>query len=96
MSCKWVKSWVGKCGNPSSGEFCSEHSGLKCSSCGAQSTHDCEETFGLVCGFPLCDDCEHTILENGCNAGAPLPEGLGVHCKKSEQIYKPWYMMEDF
>jgi hypothetical protein len=96
MTCNWIKSWVGPCDEESVGEFCKEHLGLACCSCGEQSTHDCEETFGLVCGHPLCDNCEHTIRENGCNSGAPLPEGLGGHCRKDEQVYKPWYMRKEW
>ncbi len=92
--CKWIKAWIGQCGNMAHDTFCEEHI-RKCSSCGTQATHDCEETLGLVCGAPLCDDCTHTLRENGCNAGAPLPSGLGNHCKKNEQVYKPWYMMEE-
>src|SRR5690606_5294649 len=63
-------------------------------SCGEQATHECSETGSLVCGAPLCNDCEHTIRENGCNSGGNLPEGLKGHCKKVDQVYKPWYMME--
>ena len=69
-----------------------EHLHLKCSSCGNTATHMCEETMGLVCGAPLCDDCEHTICENGCNSGAPLPKGYKWHCRKDSQVYQPWYM----
>lgn len=94
MKCKFVIAWVGECGidaGPSG--YCGEHRDEECCSCGKQATHECEETMGLVCGFPLCDDCEHTIRENGTNSG-PVPPGLGGHCKKEEQVYDPWYMRE--
>jgi len=89
--CEFGLAWIGKCGKPN----CAEHADLKCASCGARATHQCAETMGLVCGADLCDDCEHTIRENGCNSGAPLPEGLKGHCKKSEQVWLPWYAWDD-
>lgn len=94
--CEFVKAWIGKCGKPLGPGMimCDEHSTKKCCSCGAPATHECPETMGLVCGCDLCDECEHTICTNGCNSGAPLPEGLKGHCKKSEQKIKPWWMKE--
>lgn len=74
---------------------CEEHTGLICCSCGAPATGECNETMELVCGAILCDNCEHTICENGCNSGAPLPDGYTNHCKKDEQIYLPWYMRDE-
>jgi hypothetical protein len=53
-----------------------------------------------VCGALLCDECEHTIAEDGTNGGigfyrtSPLPEGFKEHCKKADQVYKPWYVRE--
>lgn len=93
MECKFDKAWIGKCKTETDGgEYCDEHKEIKCCSCGEKATHECSETMGLVCGAPLCNNCEHTICENGCNSGAPRPDGLGGHCKKDEQVYKPWYM----
>lgn len=92
--CKFDLAWVGKCNKPCEGDFCDGHKNIVCVSCGKPATHECSETMGLVCGFPLCDDCEHTICENGCNSGAPLPAGLKGHCKKDAQVYKPWYMKD--
>lgn len=89
--CKFDLAWVGPCGKETDGEYCSEHSTIECCSCGEPAIKQCSETMGLVCGAPLCDNCEHTIRENGCNSGAPLPEGFKGHCKKDEQVYKPWY-----
>ena len=85
-TCKFLIAWIGLCKKPASvNGFCEEHSKEKCSSCGEQATHSCYETMGLVCGAPLCDNCEHTICENGCNSGAKLPDGYKWHCKKDAQ-----------
>lgn len=90
--CTFSLAWIGPCKEAAGNhQFCQKHKDKKCSSCGEQATHECSETMGLVCGSYLCDNCEHTMCENGCNSGAPLPPGLKTHCKKSEQVYKPWY-----
>lgn len=88
--CNYSKSWIGRCKNE---KPCKEHSDLKCVSCGELATHDWAETGQFVCGFPLCDNCEHTIYPDGTNGGIGLnhqrlPEGLKLHCKKNEQKYK--------
>lgn len=93
--CIFDLAWVGQCKNDIDVEdYCKDHITLKCVSCGKQATHECDETFGLVCGAPLCGECEHTIQSNGCNSGGTLPEGLGHHCKINEQKNKPWYVDE--
>jgi hypothetical protein len=93
ITCRFDKAWIGKCEKEADESgFCEEHKGIKCVSCGVQATRDCPETMGLVCGAPLCDDCEHTIQSNGCNSGGELPDGMKSHCKKIEQVNKPWYM----
>lgn len=95
MKCKFTEAWVGRCKkNSDESKYCEKHKDIKCVSCGKQATHACHETMGLVCGSPICDDCEHTIYENGCNSGAPLPKNHKSHCKKTEQVYKPWYIEE--
>ena len=97
MQCNFVKSWVGSCKNEADDSgFCSEHKELKCCSCGEKATHDCEETGQFVCGALLCNNCEHTIFEDGTNGGIGFnaqdcPEGMSRHCKKSEQRFTPWY-----
>lgn len=88
--CKFSKAWIGLCNK----ENCTEHKDLKCCSCGEPATRECDETFGFVCGEPLCSSCEHTIGEDGTNSGK-LPEGMKRHCKKSEQVYLPWYMRDE-
>ena len=98
--CKFVKAWIGQCKNDADESgYCEEHKEIMCVSCGAKATHECSETGQFVCGFPLCDDCEHTNCENGTNGNigffrtSKLPEGYKDHCKKSEQKYFPWYVM---
>ena len=95
--CKFNKAWVGRCKEEADESgFCEEHRGMVCSSCGAVATRNCSETMGpLVCGAPLCDDCEHTIQSNGCSNMGELPEGMKGHCRKGEQRYHPWYVDED-
>ena len=91
--CKFSKAWIGTCKKPADESgFCEEHKGQVCCSCGKQATHDCAETMQFVCGFFLCDDCEHTIQSNGRNSGGNLPDGLRSHCRKEDQVYKPAYM----
>lgn len=93
--CKFDIAWVGKCKDQPNDDLCNKHLGMKCCSCGEQATGECGETSQFVCGAPLCDDCEHTIESNGCNSGGTRPEGLRGHCKKTDQVYKPWYMRTD-
>ena len=97
--CKFERAWIGACKQPANETgFCEEHKKIKCVSCEAQATHECSETGQLVCGAPLCDDCEHTNAVNGTNGNvgffrtSALPEGMKEHCKKSEQKCLPWYM----
>jgi len=98
-TCKFQMAWVGKCKEPAvKNGMCEKHSKLICVSCGAQATHDCQETGQFVCGADLCDDCEHTIAMEGTNGNigffrtSPLPEGMKEHCKKCEQKVFPWYV----
>lgn len=95
--CKFNKAWQGQCKNEAieGSDFCKEHTGLKCSSCGEPATRECDETMGLVCGAPLCDNCEHTIQSNGCNNGGELPAGYKAHCRKGEQVFTPWFTRDD-
>lgn len=97
--CEYGIAWVGKCkldGEP----FCTKHAPEKCSSCGEQATHECDETGQFVCGSPLCAKCEHTLHEDGTNGGigfyqtAPLPPGMKQHCRKGEQKATPWWERE--
>lgn len=89
--CGFDEAWIGPCTieNP-----CEKHQDKKCSSCDSPATRSCDETGQFVCGAPLCNDCEHTICENGTNGGvgfyrsSPLPEGLKTHCKIVDQVYQ--------
>ncbi|WP_310619642.1 hypothetical protein [Flexibacterium corallicola] len=78
--CAFDIAWIGKCGK----EDCKEHGNLKCVSCGAKATRECDATMGLVCGALLCGDCEHELDEKGTTGW-----GTG-HVPKAEQKYKPW------
>jgi hypothetical protein len=100
MQCKFQDGWAGQCKNDAEESgFCEKHKDVKCSSCGEHATHSCSETMGpLVCGEPLCDNCEHTIYSDGTNGGlgsiGHLPEGYKDHCKKTDQKYETWYRTE--
>lgn len=86
-TCKFHLAWRGPCNkktDPDS-DFCSEHKGLVCSSCGGEATGECNETFGLVCGAPLCDECEHEVAPDGTNGAN------SIHVKKTDQRYKYWF-----
>lgn len=102
MDCDFQKAWIGPCKSPTTeGARCSDHAHIKCASCGSPATHECSQTGQFVCGAPLCDECEHTIAEDGTNGGigffrtSPLPSGMKEHCKKAEQKFKPWYAREE-
>lgn len=92
-TCGFNEAWIGRCKEPTpiDGDRCEKHRGKKCASCGQDATRSCDETMGLVCGAPLCDDCEHTTYPNGCNSGVPLPKGMKSHCGKAAQVFKPWF-----
>jgi hypothetical protein len=53
--CAFIRAYVGRCGDPMP---CAKHV-IRCSSCGAPATHECDASGSLVCGMPLCNDCEH-------------------------------------
>lgn len=54
--CNFNQAWIGTCkkDNVEGADFCAEHEKIKCSVCGEQANHDCEETNQFVCGSPLC------------------------------------------
>ena len=84
--CQWNIPWTGQCLNKAGrgAKFCEEHKGQICVSCGGIATRGCDETYGLVCGAHLCDNCEHEIAEDGTNGAR------SAHCKKGEQKYYSW------
>ncbi len=59
--CLLEVSWVGKCDKPSTNGWCSKHENLKCCSCGAKATQDCDHGSSLICGAPLCETCQHSL-----------------------------------
>jgi len=101
MECGYLIAWVGPCKSQPSDDSscrCDKHKDKVCASCGAPATQECDTTGQFVCGAPLCNDCEHTIAEDGTNGGvgfvqlSPLPPGYKPHCKKTEQKFTPWFM----
>lgn len=101
--CAFDVAWVGRCRQPAmpEGKMCTEHSNKTCCSCGEPATHECAETGQFVCGFFLCDNCEHTIFPDGTNGGIGFMTTPGFadlklksHCKKTEQQVLPWYERE--
>lgn len=57
--CTFDRAWCGPCNRPveNGDRFCAEHASMKCVSCKAQATHDCDHAGQFVCGAPLCADC---------------------------------------
>ena len=96
--CKYIVPWIGMCGKELP---CKEHTDKKCISCGKPATRGCPETGQFVCGYHLCDDCEHTIFADGTNGGVgfneqPLDDIITHrHVRKTEQVFTPWYMEQN-
>ena len=65
IPCKFEISWQGRCNRPSTNGWCSKHEELKCCSCGAKATRECDHTSSLVCGTPLCKTCHHSLDGDG-------------------------------
>lgn len=82
--CTFELAWVGKCKSKN----CTKHAQIKCVCCGAQAIRECPETFGFVCGSPLCGDCEHELTEEGVNFSGCK------HVRKGEQKHLPWFARE--
>jgi hypothetical protein len=60
--CVWDLAWIGRCKKealPGTPALCAEHSDKKCLSCGRVAVRECPEAGSLVCGAPLCADCNH-------------------------------------
>lgn len=75
--CIFDLAWTGPCKQETvNGEYCKNHSVTKCCVCGEQATHECGETFMLVCGAPLCDNCEHSQDTS--------PEDWFIHVKREQ------------
>lgn len=91
MECKFDKAWIGKCKQPTveGTEYCTDHligshhdgyNKSACCQCGEQATHDCAETFQLVCGAPLCDKEECKIKHH--------PNHFRLTAKRWAELYK--------
>jgi hypothetical protein len=59
--CTFIEAWVGRCENTIP---CTQHKNKTCGSCDAPATHNCAETDQFVCGFDLCDNCEHFVIRH--------------------------------
>jgi hypothetical protein len=98
--CVFNMAWIGQCKEEAAGSACCAKHNLKCASCGAPATHDCDETGQFVCGAPLCDNCEHAIFTDGTNGGVgfnqqKLPSELtSRHILRSAQVFQPWFSRE--
>lgn len=59
-ACTFVKPWQGECGDAGTGDppRCEEHTDLECGVCGAPAVTRCKASFGMMCGNPLCEDCD--------------------------------------
>lgn len=89
--CKFNRAWIGLCKQPTveGTEYCTEHligshhegyNKSACCQCGEQATHDCPETFQLVCGAPLCDKEECRIKHH--------PNHYQLTPKRWAEVYK--------
>lgn len=63
--CDYVRAWSSQCGRlvEDDGDYCEDHVLRKCCVCHRQATHDCDETWFLVCGKPLCGSCRCICLD---------------------------------
>jgi len=59
MKCRYDVSWRGACNDPTrlNSQFCEKHEGVACTVCGKQAVKECEESAGLGCSNPLCQNC---------------------------------------
>lgn len=87
-NCKFIRAWIGPCNKETEGKFCEEHDALRCSGCGVPAVKECSDTSTVICGVPLCNDCEHKY-ENY--------KSMGHHPKnvkfdtKGENVKRPKY-----
>jgi len=60
MKCQFNLAWIGKCGEETKAEtvgYCKIHRKVKCQVCGGQAIRQCSCATSLVCGRPLCNNC---------------------------------------
>ena len=58
--CTYHEPYKGECGRKVVSEDpprCEKHQDKTCINCGDTAVKGCHSTRGLVCGFPLCEDC---------------------------------------
>lgn len=78
MKCKFDIAWCGSCGKDADESgFCEKHRNIKCTSCGSQAARECDASMGVVCGFPLCGNCEHTSDHNHRPKSVDAPAATG-------------------
>lgn len=59
-SCEFILAWIGKCGKDcvEGDSRCAEHTDIMCGVCkDNKAKYECDTTYGLVYGMPLCYDC---------------------------------------
>lgn len=60
QECQYILPWVGKCKKTVVVDMrCQDHAGVMCTGCGNLATGGCGYCMQFVCGFPICDNCEH-------------------------------------
>lgn len=90
--CNFNKAWIGICKNENVNgkEYCTEHLEIKCSICGEQATHDCDETGQFVCGTPLCDSQECILKHYYINHGYAFHE---IAVRENKLNIKPFKLV---
>lgn len=77
--CKFFKAWVGLCSKECEKDYCEEHSDIQCCGyvtvrepdkvylkrCENRATQTCSIAVSLVCGYPICNECEHLRSGHG-------------------------------
>jgi len=86
FKCNYDVPYQGQCQNPvdSPLDRCDEHKGRVCCSCGAPATRDCSMASSMVCGAPLCDDCEHITAHNQLSEPGSRWKRMPSHVKRKD------------
>jgi hypothetical protein len=62
--CTYELAFMGPCGMATvNSDRCVKHVTARCISCGKPATRECDASIGVCCGYPLCDDCGHSIKQ---------------------------------
>lgn len=61
MNCKYDVPYVGECSKQAitNSDYCWEHSRRTCDVCEKQATRGCSVAVSLVCGMPICNNCNY-------------------------------------